>query len=432
MKKHLIAAAVAAAVAAPAMAQNVEIYGVLDQGWTDIETDTDRDRSNSTVNPQITEFRNDHSKLNTTGNGGAFTSQRLGFRGTEDLGGGMKANFTLEFGLGDSDGDRANSFAISNDTANPTTVRQAWVGLSGSMGSIRAGRMVNFVDGAWAAGSVGSQNNFLGSAYNQRETNARSDRLIEYVTPAFSGFTAGVQYGTRDETSKRESGTTTPTTNAEVKFSDEVSEMGLTLRYANGPLNVNWGYQQLEGKRESIGRTTTVGAVFSAAQITELGLDEDDEIAVDNLDNKLERNNWVLGASYNLGPVTLFGLYNDLEFSNKNRLDNEKTSHNGTMYEIGARVPIGAFTLSASFFDGNIKRKQPGELENSEAKTKTGFDGYQLIALYSLSKRTTMYGVYGSVSTDRKFSDPRTVDNTRTDKFNVEVENYGFGIRHTF
>ena len=94
MKKHLIAAAVAAAVAVPAMAQNVSIYGTLEMGL--------ENNKSTTATAAKTSALESHE----------FVSNRLGFRGEEDLGGGLKAHFRLESGLDTSNGTAggANSF----------------------------------------------------------------------------------------------------------------------------------------------------------------------------------------------------------------------------------------------------------------------------------------------------------------------------------
>ena len=75
MKKHLIAAAVAAAVAVPAVAQ-VTVYGLFDAAYTDIKT---------TTAAAVTTKTNDYV------DSGRMSGSRLCFRGAEDLGGGLKA-----------------------------------------------------------------------------------------------------------------------------------------------------------------------------------------------------------------------------------------------------------------------------------------------------------------------------------------------------
>ena len=110
MKKTIVAAAIAAVVAAPAVMADVTIYG---KAHIDI---TDGDDSNGTAAGTPTE--------SITSN-----ASRWGLKGSEDLGNGMKASFLTEFGSDNIDG-----------TATPGS-RDSWVGISGDFGSVKVGRM---------------------------------------------------------------------------------------------------------------------------------------------------------------------------------------------------------------------------------------------------------------------------------------------------
>jgi predicted porin len=409
MKKHLIAAAVAAAVAAPAaFAQsNVEIYGVIDQGWTTNDVDL---KLRGTVGATAVSAKSS-TDTETTGNASAYTSQRLGFRGSEDLGNGLKANFVIEFSLGAADQTEDRALTVSNDVATPNNLRQANAGISGGFGSIKVGRMTNFADMAWGTGDTGGQNNFLGRAYTvARTTNARSDRLIEYVSPNFNGFTVGLQYGKRDTDTKTTAAVLGTTFTAADTKSD-VTETGLMVRYSAGPLNVMLGYQDLDVKTDA---SATVG-------------------------RKRTRTNTIVGANYNFGPATVFALYNDGDSADKTNATPatagvDKTKSDNKVYEIGVRVPAGAWTFQASYFDWSAKSKESDIATAPRLKSKGDGDGYQLAALYSMSKRTTLYAVYGSYDLTNKLTieDSDTAANRASGKLTTEGTNYGIGIRHTF
>lgn len=114
MKKSLLALAVLGAFAGAASAQtNVTIYGVVDAGIT---------HENGAAGSV--------TKLAT----GVQSGNRLGFKGTEDLGGGLKANFQIE-----------NGFNLDTGTQRQGALfgRQAYVGLSGNFGAINLGRQYN-------------------------------------------------------------------------------------------------------------------------------------------------------------------------------------------------------------------------------------------------------------------------------------------------
>jgi general bacterial porin, GBP family len=342
MKKHLIAAAVAAAVAVPAMAQDVQVYGILDQGYRDTD-----------INVKLSGVKTKADSTSTVV-GGAYTTQRLGFRGTEDLGNGLKAFFNYEVGLGGSgsgasNGDGAvggvDTGADSNTTANTNniTTRQAHVGISGGFGSIKLGQMTTQAEMAWGVGDVGSGNNFIGRAYPSgaglKLSNARSSRLIEYTSPKFNGFSVGVQYG---KGSIKDGQT------------DSHSEVGLGLGYSAGPLNVMLGYSKEETKLSDA----------KTAKPKEM----------------------VLGANYNFGPAIAFVTYADgdntqnlstiLGFALNSTIE---VDTDNKVWEIGVRVPVGAVALQASYFDGSSKYKIDGV-----GSAKVNKDGYQLAALYSI------------------------------------------------
>jgi len=375
MKKHLIAAAVAAAVAAPAMAQNVEIYGILDQAYraTDLTLKVGGDK-----------FRLDTS---STVVGGSYTTQRLGFRGTEDLGGGLKASFNYEQGLGNSGTGGEDGNSDSGTTALVTVLRQANLGISGGFGSVRVGQMTTQADLAYGVGDVGSGNNFIGRIYGGsgiQLSNARSSRLIEYTTPSFNGFTAAIQYGKGS----------TKTDDSVDSVSSSNKELGFGLRYAAGPLNVMLGY--VKEKAESV----TTGA--KGAEPKEI----------------------VLGANYNFGPATAFFIYQD--GSNKNvstvtlageDLDLAAEKYDSKAYEIGVRVPMGALALQASYYDASRTWKNLGD------KYTFDQDGIQLAALYNLSKRTMLYAVYGT----QDWKGKKELKGTKVDN-----DQFGIGVRHSF
>ena len=365
MKKHLIAAAVAGALAVPAMAQ-VTVYGVIDQGYTSTEV-----KETTTVSGVSTSAT---TKTATSGNGGAYTSQRLGFKGEEDLGGGMKVAFNYELGLGDRDGVDSGS-DITGDT-----VRQLNLGISGGFGTFRMGRMSTQADASLGAGDVGGGNNFAGRLYTSgvKLNNSRSDRLLEYTTPAMGGLSVAVQYGTR-KVDTGATGTATSTTSHK--------ETGLGVKYAAGPLNVMLGY---------VSETVKTAGVKGK---------DPEQIS--------------LGASYNLGMAKAFFTYVDGETSDSAfSFLSGATKTNTKGMEIGAAIPLGATTLQVSYFDAEATEKL------NTTSVKADVDGYQIAALYALSKRTTAYAVYGN--SDAKVG----VSATTTVKDDTEV--MGFGIRHSF
>ena len=120
MKKTLLAMAALAAACGVQAQSNVTIYGVLDSGVEHL-TNVGATRSGLTRMPGL----------------GVSVPSRLGFRGTEDLGGGLKAVFTLESGFGTDTGTLNQGGRFFG--------RQAFVGLSGSWGAVTLGRQYSML-----------------------------------------------------------------------------------------------------------------------------------------------------------------------------------------------------------------------------------------------------------------------------------------------
>lgn len=174
MKKHLIAAAVVSAFAAPAMAQNVQVYGNVEAGYLFNDTD------------------NASSTTNVVGRD-VVNSSRLGFRGTEDLGGGLKAFFRLESSLDASDG----GLGSGNGTAGGANFfdRGAEVGLSGAFGAVKVGKFdMTGTEGIDSAVSqFGNVGNFSGV-----DIGSDRDGSIQYQTPTIAGWYAQVAHSSSD------------------------------------------------------------------------------------------------------------------------------------------------------------------------------------------------------------------------------------------
>jgi predicted porin len=348
MKKLLIATAALAMVAGTAQAQSsVTVYGVLDKAYSNLESKVTA--SGSTTKTETTTTGGSTNGALTGGQN--YTTERLGFRGTEDLGGGLKANFQVEFRLGQ--GDQTDSGTESTDLAT----RQSWVGLSGGFGAIAIGRQTSLMEAAYGAGNSSNQNNFIGTLYvsGQKFNNSRSDRLLTYTSPKMGGFELAVQRG------EREVKTTTAST--AVTGQDETT---VNLSYAAGPLTAVLSITKEEHK--------TANVVTAKPEAT------------------------VFGANYNFGPATAFVTYAE----GKNKLTSVLNDREA--YEIGVRVPMKAWTFQASTYDGEDK--------TTAAATASDVSGYQLSALYNFSKRTNLYVVIGSDETKNSAAGTKTERDT--------------------
>ena len=186
MKKTQVALAALALVASSAAMAEVTIYGTVDAGV-----------ANSTG-----------SGTNLSSAGGFVAGNNIGFKGSEDLGGGMKANFQLETGF-DLNGYTANGGAATTTSESTTKApffnRVATVGLSGDFGTVTLGQQLTpFVGSVAGTGTLGNGHffvnrlvmagNFSGAAVNTNATSFAYNgffipNAISYSTPSIGGFT---------------------------------------------------------------------------------------------------------------------------------------------------------------------------------------------------------------------------------------------------
>jgi predicted porin len=168
MKKMIAIAAIAACGAAHAQT-NVTMYGLLD---TAIDYNTNADAAG-------------HSRTWMPSLGGGMFPSRIGFRGTEDLGGGLKAIFTLETGIYTDTG--------TTGQGNRLFGRQAWVGLAGNWGQVTLGRNYNMLYNSMPEVEIiGPAQYGLGSL-DAGIPNGRTDNSVAYKG-TFGAVTVGATY----------------------------------------------------------------------------------------------------------------------------------------------------------------------------------------------------------------------------------------------
>lgn len=278
MKKSLVALAVMGAMSGAAFAQsNVQVYGIVDVG---IERTSSGGVDKTTVGS------------------GLQSSSRIGFKGTEDLGNGLTAQFVLEQGIKVDDG------SVADATSNAFG-RQAWVGVgSKDFGGLRLGRQNTPIRGVieavdpFALGSIGNSLKVLGNG----QIAERTSNAVTYVSPNFKGFQAQVQYG-MGETAQ------SSTTNGYT---------GLSATYANGPVMAAFAY---------------------AEQKTDLAPSDK------------KASNWILGGTYDFGVAKAHVAY--AEGENKDAVAG--TSLKGSNYLVGVSAPFGAHTVMASYIQNKNK-----------------------------------------------------------------------------
>lgn len=358
MKKLVISSALMAASGFAAAQSSVTIFGIID----------------ATLQRGVGET----TTRNQLGSGGNGTS-RIGFRGTEDLGGGLKAGFWLEGAISVDNGSggvtNTNNQTSGTGTAPAsgqglTWGRRSTVSLMGNWGEVRLGRDFSvqyynrFQFDPFANNGVGgSQTNAgsLGGPVSQRVSNA-----IMYFTPTLAGFYGQAQWYLGENAPG--SGPT---------FRDGTGG-GVRLGYRIGPVNVAVAHA-----RTDYHRTTTAG-----------------DIKATNI-----------AASVDFGIVTAMGGYYRDEV-------NTTAGLTGSGFQIGSIVRVGPGDIKAQYSDYKTTA-------TTRPQTKKISLGY----VHNLSKRTAVYGTYGRVSNS---GGATTSLNGSTTGANQSSYGIDLGLRHSF
>lgn len=165
IKKTMALTALLAAAAGASAQSSVTVFGVIDAnvGWG----------------------KGSLTSLKRLGNSG-FLGSRLGFRGTEDLGGGLKVNFVIETGINNDDGTSASPTVFWN--------RLSYLGLSGDWGELQLGRnytptfLVHATYDAFGPQGVAAQQVLFGSMEVSQPANIRANDSVNYNSPKLGGL----------------------------------------------------------------------------------------------------------------------------------------------------------------------------------------------------------------------------------------------------
>ncbi|OWW20910.1 porin [Noviherbaspirillum denitrificans] len=324
LKHALLAAALCTAAAAPAMAQ-VTVMGLVDTYAGSMRNAGDA---------------NSRASVNS----GGLTTSWIGFKGTEDLGGGLKANFLLTSFF------QADTGVQGRFPGDTMWSRDAVVGLSGGFGSISFGRelaphflptiLFNPFGDSYTFSPLNLHNDvplFNASGWsNSVAGDTGWSNSIRYTTPDFGGLKANLHYQLGEQAGKT-----------------GVNNIGANALYFNGPLALTAYYNTVEVNNPLNTAGSSVG--FGASR----------------------QKAWMFGGSYDLKAAKLFATYG-------------QTSHNVDLDDktlsLGATVPMGAGKIMAAW----AQTKREGTVIGADQTRKTASVGYD----YDMSKRTDLYAVY--------------------------------------
>lgn len=353
MKKSLLALALLGTFGSALAQSSVTMYGTVDAGVAYIKGQSAGGRVISLES-------------------GQQSYSRIGFRGTEDLGSGLKAIFVLEQGVQIDSGTSGYSTlgsAIPPSFADPTNFlgnngtfsSQAYVGLSSDKwGTVKFGRQFSPQYDAHLAidpfmnGFAANINNFFG-AFGNISVSQRMSNSIRYDTPEFQGFKGALAYSLGEVPGS-------------ISSEDQI---GISAGYANGPLTIAYAYHR----------------------------NNNDLLFLDVFKSHF------IGAVYDFGVLKLHGAVD------QNKLAN---TYHTRDYLIGVTVPFGKFSIFADY-----TRKQDKILSNANASK------YAIGATYPLSKRTNLYSAFTYVKND-------ALSNISTDTPGTNVKTFQLGMRHMF
>ncbi|HET9204940.1 MAG TPA: porin [Burkholderiaceae bacterium] len=360
MKKSLLALAVLGTFAGVASAQSsVTLFGIVDVGLRNV-----KNGSNPDLWTQSTDGLN---------------SSRLGFRGVEDLGGGLSAGFWLEAGLAADTGNMGGGIGIAAPTNGSANIfnRRATVSLMGNWGEVRLGR--DYTPGFWnttifdpfGTNGVGSFLNMTTAAggplgvpvAGANTSYVRANNTFGYFLPS----NLGGLYG-QLQSSLQEGGT--PNGNKQNSF---------RIGYAAGPFNAAFSYQK-----------------------TEIGSATDWE-------------HMNLGGSWNFGFMTLMGFWDKAEFASAEQEN----------FLIGAVVPFGQGEFKIAYTDSDLKGSVAGVSINAAEANQLAI-GY----VYNVSKRTALYGHYAVIDNDGGAN--FTISGGSGAATNGKSKGFELGVRHSF
>ena len=319
MKKSLIALAVLAAAGAASAQSSVTLYGRVDAGLVSLKDQVNGDG--------VSRTKLDSNVLNNS---------LWGIKGTEDLGGGLKANFVLEQGL-------------SVDTGEPAAAarafhRQATVGLSGSFGSVDLGRNYPAYDSLRGALNNTADTNMsvtgdvfaVGGDYTNRINNS-----VRFDSAVYNGFSGAVSYGFGEN---------------KATGLDSTDTLSLNVKYANGPLLAGYAYQ---GEKQADGSSKKYNLV---------------------------------GGSYDLGVAKLNAGYNTA----KRTGSDDKEFQFGVSAPFGATTVYFGYATAKSETTAGVETKRAGfDLAATYALSKrtTAYAGYKTFEIKDANKETNAFGV---------------------------------------
>ncbi len=456
MKKSLLAVAAIGAFASAAQAQSsVTVYGILDVGYIG---------SNAKEGaPALT--GNQAAKIQKSAFGqSAEQTSRLGFKGTEDLGGGASAFFTVELGLTPANSELSGGTAEdrfqrnTNGSGSAVDNRQSFVGLKkNGIGQFAFGRQYTPVFNTGADTSAGQYNNVVGdlvyagnssaygasTSYSGGNNNGigftnRASNAFTAQSDKFMGFQVGGMYALNN----------TNQTEIAAPGTTATAASGGTTNWGGWGLNGNFTWQKLyigvAYQSFKTAYSTGATAANSVQNLNSVGVTAGQLIAAPGATSatasttalfpaaQISDKQTLVGATYDFGILKAYAQWVGRKVQNDYTTTADKSGaglaaagageqFNRTAQQIGVRSYITP-TIEAWGSIGN------GKIKSVVDTATLNFTGWQLGSNYYLSKRTNLYAIYGQSNTSSASNSATSV----TAGSGAGANQYALGVRHTF
>jgi predicted porin len=390
MIERVVAVAFLGTAAAAASAQSsVTLYGIVDVG---VQYNT------FGVNRGTSALPNWQQESNWGVDSGYQSGSRLGFRGSEALGGGLSAIFTLEAGFDVGNGMLSQSGQLFG--------RQAWAGLQGRWGTLVAGRIATPSSGTGSFDMWGPIDPFV-TGWNQAGVQAtfipsnalREDNAILYQTPTWGGFRFAAQYSFNigaAETAPREANT---------------SAWNVSGSWSWGPLYAAVTYDVIQFPDPGFGAT----GGLADQKMLQAGLTWDFKFVK-------------LHAAYaDQKNIAVSGPANVVNWpSNAGFVPTGASNYNNRAYMLGVSVPLLGGKLLASYQDSNAKN-----IVVTGAQFEPDYQNWGIGFEYPLSRRTNFYVGYAQRTWDGRTT--LTSGGALTQAAQLfDRDQFALGLRHLF
>jgi len=418
MKKSLFALAAVGALAGTAQAQSsVTVYGIMDLGYAG---------GNSTTSTTTTA-----KSTGSTFTDSAEQTSRLGFKGTEDLGSGLSAFFTIELAITPNSAQTLSSSSTSN--------RQTFVGLKkNGVGDFAFGTQYTPIHNAVSLTDPGMTNNVVGNVvYNRNspgalaastttynvsgnDTNSayvvRQNNMLTVNSANFGGFTGHAVYQLNNANS-----TETVNNGSQITGgNNNVSGWGLGADFAYNKFYATAAYQAFKAIgpiAPVVSQTSTTPAVAAVGTATIFGLG-----GASAAGTNVQDNGGYLAATYDFGILKAYAQYVTRKAS---------YVYNSNYFVKRSGEQIGVRSFITPTIEGWASAGVGRYTGYGVGQPTANFNAWQLGSNYWLSKRTNLYAIIGAENT----SNYATVNNTTgvaSNSNSYNANGYAIGVRHTF